>query len=151
MGTLKLAKHLKKFQLYGISMKTGNGMDISLIVILTLITKDLIRTIVVTILDGELFVITSYSIHYTKLYDSIGDQSLGPIYDKKQKIRNMIMQINNMIMEVKEFSFTYAGATAPSLKKINLPIQRNKITAMIGPSGCGKSTLLRSMNRIHVV
>lgn len=59
------------------------------------------------------------------------------------------MQINNMIMEVKEFSFTYAGATAPSLKKINLPIQRNKITAMIGPSGCGKSTLLRSMNRIH--
>jgi len=52
-------------------------------------------------------------------------------------------------MEVKDFDFTYAGADAPSLKKINLPIEKNKITAMIGPSGCGKSTLLRSMNRIH--
>ena len=59
------------------------------------------------------------------------------------------MAKNNIIMEAKNFSFTYAGATAPSLKKINLPIEKNKITAMIGPSGCGKSTLLRSMNRIH--
>ncbi|MFT7879312.1 MAG: phosphate ABC transporter ATP-binding protein PstB [Sulfurimonas sp.] len=59
------------------------------------------------------------------------------------------MKTNSMIMEVKDFSFTYAGASEPSLKKINLPIEKNKITALIGPSGCGKSTLLRSMNRIH--
>lgn len=59
------------------------------------------------------------------------------------------MRTNSMIMEVKDFSFTYAGASEPSLKKINLPIEKNKITALIGPSGCGKSTLLRSMNRIH--
>ncbi|MGC9350895.1 MAG: phosphate ABC transporter ATP-binding protein PstB [Sulfurovum sp.] len=59
------------------------------------------------------------------------------------------MRTNSMIMEVKNFSFTYAGASEPSLKKINLPIEKNKITALIGPSGCGKSTLLRSMNRIH--
>ena len=54
-----------------------------------------------------------------------------------------------MIMDIKKFSFTYAGAPAPSLKNINLPIEKNKITALIGPSGCGKSTLLRAMNRIH--
>ncbi|MBD3840896.1 MAG: phosphate ABC transporter ATP-binding protein [Campylobacterales bacterium] len=53
------------------------------------------------------------------------------------------------IMNIKDFSFTYAGASNPSLKNINLPIYKNKITALIGPSGCGKSTLLRSMNRIH--
>lgn len=52
-------------------------------------------------------------------------------------------------MDIKDFYFTYAGVEEPSLKKINLPIERNKITAMIGPSGCGKSTLLRAMNRIH--
>ena len=52
-------------------------------------------------------------------------------------------------MDIKEFDFTYAGVDEPSLKKINLPVKRNKITAMIGPSGCGKSTLLRAMNRIH--
>ncbi|MBD3789693.1 MAG: phosphate ABC transporter ATP-binding protein [Campylobacterales bacterium] len=57
----------------------------------------------------------------------------------------------NLAIEVKDFSFTYPGATAPSLKKVNLSIARNKITALIGPSGCGKSTLLRSMNRIHDV
>ncbi|WP_304545590.1 phosphate ABC transporter ATP-binding protein PstB [Sulfurimonas microaerophilic] len=53
------------------------------------------------------------------------------------------------IMKIKKFSFTYAGVDHPSLKNINLPIEKNKITALIGPSGCGKSTLLRSMNRIH--
>ena len=56
---------------------------------------------------------------------------------------------NKLVMELKDFSFTYAGAPKPSLNSINLPIKENKITAMIGPSGCGKSTLLRSMNRIH--
>ena len=56
---------------------------------------------------------------------------------------------NNLVMDIKDFSFTYAGAPKPSLKHINLPIEKNKITALIGPSGCGKSTLLRSMNRIH--
>lgn len=53
------------------------------------------------------------------------------------------------IMDIKKFSFTYAGADAPSLNSIDLPIYKNKITALIGPSGCGKSTLLRAMNRIH--
>lgn len=53
------------------------------------------------------------------------------------------------IMNIKDFSFTYPGSENKSLKNINLPIKRNKVTALIGPSGCGKSTLLRSMNRIH--
>ncbi len=57
--------------------------------------------------------------------------------------------MENVVMEVKDFSFVYPGAEKPSLKKITLPVEENKITAMIGPSGCGKSTLLRSMNRIH--
>lgn len=54
-----------------------------------------------------------------------------------------------LIMDIKDFSFTYAGAQKPSLESINLPIYKNKVTALIGPSGCGKSTLLRALNRIH--
>ena len=54
-----------------------------------------------------------------------------------------------LAMNIKKFYFTYAGVDNPSLKNINMPIEKNKITALIGPSGCGKSTLLRSMNRIH--
>ena len=59
------------------------------------------------------------------------------------------MAKDNLIMDIKDFTFTYASADKPSLMKINLPVEKNKITAMIGPSGCGKSTLLRAMNRIH--
>ncbi|SIO05565.1 phosphate ABC transporter ATP-binding protein, PhoT family [Sulfurivirga caldicuralii] len=55
----------------------------------------------------------------------------------------------NLMMEVKDFSFTYPNAPKPSLKHINLRVVKNRITALIGPSGCGKSTLLRAMNRIH--
>ncbi|MDR2752966.1 MAG: phosphate ABC transporter ATP-binding protein PstB [Oscillospiraceae bacterium] len=36
-----------------------------------------------------------------------------------------------------------------ALKKINIEIEPNKITAFIGPSGCGKSTLLKSINRMN--
>ena len=53
------------------------------------------------------------------------------------------------VMDIKNFYFTYAGASKPSLKNISLPIYEKKVTALIGPSGCGKSTLLRSLNRIH--
>lgn len=61
-----------------------------------------------------------------------------------------ITQINEPIeLEVKNFSFTYNGRTEPSLKNINMPIAKNKITALIGPSGCGKTTLLRCFNRMH--
>ena len=36
-----------------------------------------------------------------------------------------------------------------ALKKINMDIIANKVTALIGPSGCGKSTFLRTLNRMN--
>ena len=36
-----------------------------------------------------------------------------------------------------------------ALKKINIDIKANKVTALIGPSGCGKSTFLRTLNRMN--
>ena len=53
------------------------------------------------------------------------------------------------ILEVKDFSFYYAGSDTPNLKNINMPIGRGAVTALIGPSGCGKTTLLRCFNRMH--
>ncbi|HEY51879.1 MAG TPA: phosphate ABC transporter ATP-binding protein [Caldilineae bacterium] len=50
-------------------------------------------------------------------------------------------------IEVRNFSFFYGDFRA--LKNLNLPIRKNKITALIGPSGCGKSTFLRSLNRMN--
>ena len=50
-------------------------------------------------------------------------------------------------MDIQELDFFY-GRDKQALFRVNLPIYRNRVTAMIGPSGCGKSTLLRCLNRI---
>ena len=72
------------------------------------------------------------------------------LQDINNKERNsMEKQDLKAVMDVKDLFFTYPGAQEPTLKKNNLKIYKNKITALIGPSGCGKSTLLRAMNRIH--
>jgi phosphate transport system ATP-binding protein len=49
-------------------------------------------------------------------------------------------------ISVRNLDFFYGAFQA--LKKINLDIPANKVTAFIGPSGCGKSTLLRTFNRM---
>ncbi len=36
-----------------------------------------------------------------------------------------------------------------ALKRINIDIKENEVTALIGPSGCGKSTFLRCLNRMN--
>ena len=72
------------------------------------------------------------------------------LQDTKNKERNSMKNEDlEVVMEVKDLFFTYPEAPEPTLKKNNLKIHKNKITALIGPSGCGKSTLLRAMNRIH--
>ncbi len=52
-------------------------------------------------------------------------------------------------MEINNLDFYYGDFQA--LKKINMLIETNKITALIGPSGCGKSTFLRTLNRMNDV
>ncbi|MGI6579780.1 MAG: phosphate ABC transporter ATP-binding protein PstB [Saccharofermentanales bacterium] len=49
--------------------------------------------------------------------------------------------------DVKDLDLFYTDFHA--LKKINMQIPLNKVTAFIGPSGCGKSTLIRCFNRMN--
>ncbi len=51
-------------------------------------------------------------------------------------------------LEVKGLNFYYNG-NVHALRDISLPVQKNRVTALIGPSGCGKTTLLRCFNRMH--
>ena len=51
------------------------------------------------------------------------------------------------VLVAEDLSLFYGSFRA--VTGVNLPIQRNKITAIIGPSGCGKSTLLRAFNRMN--
>jgi phosphate transport system ATP-binding protein len=50
-------------------------------------------------------------------------------------------------LEAEGLSLWYGSHQA--LHGVTLPIQQNRITAIIGPSGCGKSTLLRCFNRMN--
>jgi phosphate transport system ATP-binding protein len=57
--------------------------------------------------------------------------------------------VRDRILEARNLDFYYGRHQA--LFRVNLPVARHKITALIGPSGCGKSTLLRALNRIYEV
>ncbi|MBC8060097.1 MAG: ATP-binding cassette domain-containing protein, partial [Clostridiaceae bacterium] len=46
------------------------------------------------------------------------------------------------IIQTIDLDLFYGNVQA--LKKINLDIKANSVTALIGPSGCGKSTFLRT-------
>lgn len=54
---------------------------------------------------------------------------------------------NSNKLSVKDLDLYYGEKQA--LKKINMEIKANKVTALIGPSGCGKSTFLRTLNRMN--
>ena len=51
------------------------------------------------------------------------------------------------VFKIEDVDLFYGEKQA--LKKINLELYKNKVTAFIGPSGCGKSTLLRCLNRMN--
>jgi phosphate transport system ATP-binding protein len=50
-------------------------------------------------------------------------------------------------IEVRDLDLYYGDDQA--LRKVQLTIPHNRVTAFIGPSGCGKSTLLRCFNRMN--
>jgi phosphate transport system ATP-binding protein len=60
---------------------------------------------------------------------------------------NLGIEQETISLEVKDLDLFYGEAQA--LKKINIQIPQNRVTAFIGPSGCGKSTLLRCFNRMN--
>lgn len=51
------------------------------------------------------------------------------------------------ILKILNFSAYYGELEI--LKKINLDVYKNRVTAIMGPSGCGKTTLIRCINRMH--
>jgi len=50
-------------------------------------------------------------------------------------------QSDQEVIVIRNLSFTYPGATEPSLKNINFSIKKNQQIALVGESGSGKTTL----------
>jgi phosphate transport system ATP-binding protein len=51
------------------------------------------------------------------------------------------------VIEAHNLSVYYGSFRA--VKEVTLPIEHQKVTAIIGPSGCGKSTVIRAFNRMN--
>jgi phosphate transport system ATP-binding protein len=49
-------------------------------------------------------------------------------------------------MRTEELTIAYGDKVA--VDRVDLPVRKGEVLALIGPSGCGKTTLLRSLNRL---
>jgi energy-coupling factor transporter ATPase len=49
-------------------------------------------------------------------------------------------------IETKNVTYTYPGATKPSIQDVTITIERGEFALITGPSGCGKTTLCRCFN-----
>jgi phosphate transport system ATP-binding protein len=56
---------------------------------------------------------------------------------------------NGLMQKISVHNLDFFYGDNRALKSVNLPLYKNKVTALIGPSGCGKSTLLRVLNRMY--
>ncbi len=75
-------------------------------------------------------------------------ERLGEIHDRENEEKaeeNKIKEIPaGKMLEIKNLTFHYEGPHSPKvLKKINLEIPANKLTAIVGTSGSGKTTLIK--------
>ncbi|MBM4169930.1 MAG: ABC transporter ATP-binding protein [Ignavibacteria bacterium] len=79
---------------------------------------------------------------------------LVAIFDTEPQIKDTsvtnpsIRSIEGAI-EFRNVSFTHAGSTTPTLKNIDLRIDRGMTLAVVGYTGCGKSTLVNLIPRLY--
>ena len=50
------------------------------------------------------------------------------------------------IIETKRLSYTYPGASKPSISDVSIRVEKGEFVLITGPSGCGKTTLCRCFN-----
>ena len=53
-----------------------------------------------------------------------------------------------IIMSVKNLTYTYDGSDVKAIDNINLDIRKGEVLGIVGESGCGKTTLISHMNAI---
>jgi energy-coupling factor transporter ATPase len=59
---------------------------------------------------------------------------------------NLVEKPSMAIIETKNLTYTYPGATKPSIKDVSIKIEKGEFALITGPSGCGKTTLCRCFN-----
>jgi energy-coupling factor transporter ATP-binding protein EcfA2 len=50
------------------------------------------------------------------------------------------------VIETKSLTYTYPGASHPSISDVSMKVEKGEFVLITGPSGCGKTTLCRTFN-----
>jgi len=50
------------------------------------------------------------------------------------------------VIDTRDLTYSYPGATKPSIKEVSVTINKGDFVILTGPSGCGKTTLCRCFN-----
>ncbi len=50
------------------------------------------------------------------------------------------------LIETKSLTYSYPGATKPSISDVSIKVEKGEFVLITGPSGCGKTTLCRTFN-----
>jgi energy-coupling factor transporter ATP-binding protein EcfA2 len=50
------------------------------------------------------------------------------------------------VIETKNLTYTYPGASNPSIRDVSISVEKGQFVLITGPSGCGKTTLCRTFN-----
>jgi energy-coupling factor transporter ATPase len=51
-----------------------------------------------------------------------------------------------VIIETRNLTYTYPGASKPSISDVSIEVEKGEFVLITGPSGCGKTTLCRCFN-----
>ena len=50
------------------------------------------------------------------------------------------------VIETRSLTYTYPGASKPSISDVSIKVEKGEFVLITGPSGCGKTTLCRTFN-----
>ena len=81
-------------------------------------------------------------------------QRISEVLDTDPSIKDeqnykQLAQANDAILTFNNVSFTYPGAEAPAVEKLNFVSKSGQITAIIGGTGSGKSTIVNLIERFY--
>ncbi|PZR10004.1 MAG: ABC transporter ATP-binding protein [Flavobacterium psychrophilum] len=78
---------------------------------------------------------------------------LSEIHEKKDELQIDSQKIDSYPYDaaicIKNLTFRYEGSSKNVLKKLNLTIPANKVTAIVGASGSGKTTLMKILLKFY--